>query len=176
MFEFDYKWLKDKTKINERKLSSELKEGRIYHRDYCLKNDEFENIIREFTGLHTISHLLMKEISITAGYSESSLIERLYFDKTENSYNVGIFLYCLGNSASGSLGGLSSQGSAGRLEEILNSVFEKRLKSCSADPICCDHEPMPFNPNGSACHLCCLSPETSCEIGNNLLDRNSIIL
>ena len=101
---------------------------------------------------------------------------RLYFEKSGDSYNVGIFLYCLGTSASGSLGGLSSQASAGRLTSILDSVFKVRLKSCSADPICKDHEPMPFNPNGAACHLCCLSPETSCEVGNNFLDRASIVL
>ncbi len=54
-----------------------------------------------------------------------------------------------------------------------------RLKVCSNDPVCADHEPDGRSgdraTHGAACHGCLLIAETSCEMRNLFLDRSLLV-
>ena len=125
--------------------------------------------------IHTVSHLLARELALGSGYSEASIRERLYCG---DGYN-GILLYTASPSSDGSLGGLARQGEPGAFWDVLRSAV-RRSRLCSGDPLCSDDDPalkeeggMPVvaRLNGSACYACALLPETSCENANRLLDR-----
>jgi hypothetical protein len=130
--------------------------------------------------LHSISHALMAEIALDCGYPASSLRERVYalsgargggdFDQ------CGVLLYTASAGAQGTLGGLV--GTAARFAYILRSALE-RLRICSNDPICADHEPDDRSgdraTHGAACHGYLLIAETSCEMRNLFLDRSLLV-
>jgi hypothetical protein len=131
----------------------------------------------ELMILHTISHLLINELSISSGYSNSSISERLYL--TEDSLNqevtgLGVLIYTSSSDSEGSLGGLVQQGEGKRLSDLL----EKSISSarwCSNDPLCSETDSVQGQGtdglNLAACHTCGLLPETSCELSNSFLDR-----
>ena len=54
-----------------------------------------------------------------------------------------------------------------------------RLRICSNDPVCADHEPDDRSgdraTHGAACHGCLLIAETSCEMRNLFLDRSLLV-
>ncbi len=130
--------------------------------------------------LHSLSHALMAEIALDCGYPASSLKERVYalassrgggdFDR------CGILIYTASAGAQGTLGGLVA--TAPRFARILRSALD-RLRICSNDPVCADHEPDERSgdraTHGAACHGCLLIAETSCEMRNLFLDRNLIV-
>ena len=130
--------------------------------------------------LHSISHALMAEIAVECGYPASSLKERVYalsgsrggseFDR------CGILIYTASAGAQGTLGGLVA--TAPRFASILLGALE-RLRICSNDPVCADHEPDDRSgdraTHGAACHGCLLIAETSCEIRNLFLDRSLLV-
>lgn len=129
--------------------------------------------------LHTVSHMLNRELSKRAGYSEASIRERLYCG---GSYNA-ILLYTASSSSDGSLGGLVRQGDPDAFWRLLRSAV-RRARSCSGDPPCADDDPVAKRDdgipvqarlNGSACYGCALLPETSCENANRLLDRMLVV-
>jgi hypothetical protein len=130
--------------------------------------------------LHSISHALMAEIALECGYPASSLKERVYalsgprgggdFDR------CGILIYTASAGAQGTLGGLVA--TAPRFAHILQGALE-RLRICSNDPVCADHEPDDRSgdraTHGAACHGCLLIAETSCEMRNLFLDRGLLL-
>jgi Domain of unknown function (DUF1998) len=130
--------------------------------------------------LHSISHALMAEIALECGYPASSLKERVYalsgprgggdFDR------CGVLIYTASAGAQGTLGGLVA--SAPRFAHILRNALE-RLRICSNDPVCADHEPDDRSgdraTHSAACHGCLLIAETSCEIRNLFLDRGLLL-
>ncbi|OPH83128.1 DUF1998 domain-containing protein [Nitrobacter vulgaris] len=125
--------------------------------------------------LHSLSHALMEEISLDCGYPLSSLKERVYAiasREADQSDRFGILIYTASAGAQGTLGGLTEI--AIRIPRLIESSLE-RLKLCSNDPICADHDPSVSGDErsliGAACHACALVPETSCENRNNFLDR-----
>jgi hypothetical protein len=126
-----------------------------------------------FTVLHTFSHLLIKSLASTSGFSLGSIRERLYYNVEEGEIvEAGILLYSSAPSTDGTLGGLVQQGSSiSRLDKIVKGAIES-LQLCSNDPICREHRPTKEEINGAACHTCVLLPETSCELANFMLDRN----
>jgi hypothetical protein len=67
---------------------------------------------------------------------------------------------------------------APRFAYILKSALE-RLRICSNDPVCADHEPDDRSgdraTHGAACHGCLLIAETSCEMKNRFLDRDLLV-
>ena len=128
--------------------------------------------------VHTVSHILNRELARRSGYSEASIRERIYCG---DGYNA-ILLYTASQSSDGSLGGLVRQGEPARFLDLLSSAV-RRSASCSGDPLCADDNPaakkdegMPVHArlNGSACYGCALLPETSCEYANHLLDRRLV--
>jgi hypothetical protein len=129
--------------------------------------------------LHSISHALMTEIALDCGYPSSSLKERVYALPSSPGGEVdrcGILIYTASVGAQGTLGGLVA--STQRLARILASALN-RLRICSNDPICADHEPDDRSgdraTHGAACHGCLLIAETSCEMRNLFLDRSLLV-
>ncbi len=135
-----------------------------------------------FVLLHSLAHLLIREVSVYAGYSHASLRERIYVDADlwerdgRNRWKVrgGILIYTALHGGDGSLGGITSLFSRHN-EELLDEIFgnvRRRAHICSNDPICSGHTIRPGEFNGAACHACVLISETSCEHRNMWLDRN----
>jgi hypothetical protein len=126
-----------------------------------------------FVLLHTLAHLLIRQLSFESGYTTASLRERIYARPEQDQY--GILVYTAAGDAEGTLGGLVRQGEPPRLAETLLRMTEAAAW-CSADPLCAEHSGQGFgNLNRAACHACALLPETSCEAGNTLLDRALVV-
>lgn len=126
--------------------------------------------------LHTLSHLIIKQLSMDCGYSGASLKERIYSTYLGSQNQMGgILIYTASSDSDGSLGGLVRQGAKERLEHTLRNMLQE-ASWCSSDPLCIQSKAQGFNSlNYAACHACCLLPETSCEARNCLLDRASIV-
>lgn len=123
-----------------------------------------------YSLLHSMSHLLIKEIGNFAGYSTSSMRERIY----SRDGMAGILIYTSSPSSDGSLGGLVEQGKKPRFNMMLQKALRKS-GICSMDPLCAFGKPGVGNRrNGAACHACMFLPETSCECMNELLDRSFV--
>jgi hypothetical protein len=139
--------------------------------------DEPKNLNAFFIVMHTFAHLLIKKLCFECGYGSSSLRERLYFNNDPKSRMNGILIYTSSGDSEGSLGGLVNQGKAKNLGILIKNAIAD-AQWCSADPVCSDIGQSsgqgPDNVNGSACHNCCILPETSCEEFNMLLDRAAI--
>lgn len=125
-----------------------------------------------FVLLHTLSHLLIKELEFQCGYPATSLQERLYVGPTMQ----GLLIYTIAGSE-GSYGGLVSLGRTGRIPGLVQSAL-RRATDCAADPICWHTDEQGQGVGGlnlAACAACTLLPETSCEEFNSLLDRQLVI-
>jgi len=131
-----------------------------------------------FIMMHTFAHLLIKRLCFSCGYGSSSLRERIYFSSDPDNRMNGILIYTSSGDSEGSLGGLVRQGRDEHLGKLVKEAIED-ARWCSADPVCSDigqgSGQGPDSVNGSACHNCCIVPETSCEEFNMLLDRATIV-
>ena len=125
--------------------------------------------------LHSLAHVLMRQLALDCGYSESSVRERIYSSTDPDRKMAGILLYTASADSEGSLGGLVDLGTKERFPNLFHSALEN-AKRCSSDPLCADHQPdVHATINGAACHACVLAPETSCEAFNRFLDRNFLV-
>ena len=125
-----------------------------------------------FMLLHTLSHLLMRQIESEGGYTAASLSERLYCNTKESM--AGILIYVAVPDIAGSLGGLAELSEPGRFLGILIRALE-HSRWCSLDPVCSNHEGQgPGLLNRAACHACVLVPDPACEYRNTLLDRGFV--
>lgn len=129
--------------------------------------------------IHTIAHLLIRQLSFECGYNTASLRERVYAREVlvngAPTRQAGVLIYTAAGDAEGTLGGLVRQGQKPFLMETLIRMLEAGAW-CSADPLCCESPGQGLgNLNRAACHACALLPETSCEAGNTLLDRVLVI-
>ncbi|MEY9815532.1 DrmB family protein [Streptomyces albogriseolus] len=146
--------------------------------DRSFQKDRLESVTGpelspRFVLLHTLAHLLIRQLSFESGYTTASLRERIYARPEQDQY--GVLVYTAAGDAEGTLGGLVRQGEPPRLAETLLRMTESAAW-CSADPLCAEHTGQGFgNLNRAACHACALLPETSCEAGNSLLDRALVI-
>ena len=131
------------------------------------------NMSTKYILLHTLAHILIRELAYSSGYGESSIRERIYCEKNTN----GILLYTASNSSEGSLGGIVRNAEVDEFNRLLQGAVNKS-KTCSRDPLCIETKveegPAHTKINGSACYACSLLPETSCENFNQLLDRKII--
>jgi hypothetical protein len=122
-----------------------------------------------FLLLHTLAHLLIRELESSAGYPAASLHERIYCSKADNM--AGILIYTAVPDVVGSLGGIIESAEPMRFLVLLASAF-KHAQWCSLDPVCAEHEGQgPGWLNRAACHACALVPEPACDYGNIFLDR-----
>lgn len=122
-----------------------------------------------FILLHTLSHLVIRELEATAGYPAASLKERIYCSRAKNM--AGILVYTAVPDIAGSLGGIINSAEPFSFLAMMDNVF-KKARWCSLDPVCTEHEGQgPGWLNRAACHACSLIPEPACEYGNVFLDR-----
>ncbi|RLJ15973.1 hypothetical protein DJ031_16945 [bacterium endosymbiont of Escarpia laminata] len=130
------------------------------------------NVSPRFLLLHTLAHLLIRQLEMEAGYPAASLKERIYCSAGKGGIPMsGILIYVAVPDVVGSLGGLAELAIPERFLPLLSGVFD-HAEWCSLDPVCSEHEGQgPHLLNRSACHACALVPEPSCAYGNVLLDR-----
>jgi hypothetical protein len=139
-----------------------------------LKFDIEVNPSPRFLLLHTLAHLLIRQLETEAGYPAASLNERIYCTSGEVPMS-GILIYVAVPDVVGSLGGLAELAEPERFLPLLSGVFDSS-EWCSLDPVCSEHEGQgPHLLNRAACHACALVPEPSCAFGNVLLDRTFIV-
>lgn len=121
--------------------------------------------------IHTLSHLLMRELEYVCGYPASSLQERLYVNETMYGFLISAF-----DGTDGYLGGLSNLcNDLENLNNIINSAIF-RATDCSSDPICIGSDGQGVGQlNLAACHSCTLTPEVTCEYSNLYLDRKLVV-
>ena len=123
-----------------------------------------------FVWLHTISHSIIKALSLHSGYSSASLRERVYIDR--KGQNGGILIYTTSPGEDGSMGGLV--GAVDKFDHIMRRAVEN-IKVCSNDPLCGEVRKNRDRANGGACYSCLLISETSCEHRNMALDRHMVL-
>jgi len=125
--------------------------------------------------LHTLSHLLVRELSMYCGYSTASIQERIYASTSTEPPMAGILLYTAAADSDGTLGGLVEMGRKKTLEDMLFHALAN-AQCCPSDPLCASKRPQ-FErfPNGAACHSCVFVPETTCENCNQFLDRSFVM-
>lgn len=133
-------------------------------------------ITAKFLLIHTLSHILMKQLSFECGYNIASIKERIYCSEpSEGKSMSGIFIYTASGDSEGTMGGLVRQGRP----DVFPAVFKKAIEAsitCSNDPVCSLSMGQGRDSlNLAACYSCCLVPETSCEEFNVFLDRATII-
>jgi len=126
-----------------------------------------------FLLLHTLAHLLIRQLETQAGYPAASLKERIYCTVGKLPM-AGILVYVAVPDVVGSLGGLAELATPARFLQLLASVFN-HAEWCSLDPVCSEQRGQgPSLLNRAACHACALIPEPSCAYGNVMLDRTFI--
>lgn len=142
------------------------------YKDFCQSKGWTITSVRNavYVLMHTFAHLLIKQMSMSSGYSSSAIRERIYFGDNM----AGILLYTGSADKEGSLGGLVELGSISQLTGIMRDAFQEALV-CTNDPECMSNMPAGKNSNGAACHSCCMVSETACENGNRMLDRGLVV-
>lgn len=153
----------------------ELVEGHVaWRRARGLDPSGFPGV--RYVLLHSLAHLLLRELSLVCGYSAASIRERIYASSSEDGRSMaGILLYTAAPDSEGTLGGLVELGRPENLGDLLHSAL-RRAENCGSDPLCAEHEPSHDRSlHGAACHSCLFVPETSCEQGNRYLDRALLV-
>lgn len=132
--------------------------------------DNDVKVTPRFLLLHTLAHILIRQLESEAGYPAASLNERIYCRDGKEPM-AGILIYVAVPDIAGSLGGVAELAEPRRFLKLLSGVFD-HAEWCSLDPICAEHEGQgPQLLNRAACHACSLIPEPGCAYGNVLLDR-----
>jgi len=166
------------TSLGDKGSLAELKQR---YDDWCQKDPNKRRPYpgNEYVLIHSLSHLLIEQISLEAGYPSTSLSERIYALTPEGGAQIsklGLLIYAAGGGSQGTLGGLLEQ--AANLPAILKRGA-KRHAVCGNDPICSTESALLTSDidmiNGAACHGCLFTAETSCERRNTLLDRVSLL-
>ena len=129
-------------------------------------------ITPRFILLHTLSHLIIRELEISSGFPAASLQEKI-FSNIEKQM-AGVLIYTAVADMVGSLGGIIQSAEPQEFLKILLNAFNQS-EWCSLDPVCSEHSGQGLDKlNGAACHACALTPERSCGFKNVLLDRTFI--
>jgi len=165
--------LKEKIIATWEKLPALQSRAEKFHRRYVntsLHINPGLQVSPRFILLHTLAHLLIRQLETDAGYPAASLKERIYCTSGVTPM-AGILVYVAVPDVVGSLGGLAELAEPRRFLLLLASAFD-HAEWCSLDPVCSEHEGQgPGLLNRAACHACTLIPEPCCTYGNVLLDR-----
>ncbi len=104
------------------------------------KNSLFSSFLPEATPrlvmLHTLAHLLIRQLVYESGYSSSSIRERLYVaEPADGTPMAGLLVYTGAGDSEGTLGGLVRGGDP---DLFIPSLITALLRAdwCSLDPIC----------------------------------------
>lgn len=125
--------------------------------------------------LHTLSHLVIRQVSLECGYSSASIRERLYLGNP-GARTAGLLLSTAASDSEGTLGGLVALGETKHLTRLLDDAM-RDAQRCSSDPLCAEHVPLTDSRtlHAAACHACLFVSETSCENNNRWLDRAVLV-
>lgn len=125
--------------------------------------------------LHTLAHLLIRELALECGYNAASIRERVYAEVEGGKNQAGILIYTAAADSDGTLGGLVELGRPDNLGRLLRQSLD-RARVCASDPLCAEHDPTKDQSlHAAACHACSFVSETSCELGNRYLDRALVV-
>lgn len=133
--------------------------------------------------LHTLAHVLIREMAMSAGYGAASLTERIYaWSSTSGEAGegrppaAGLMICTTASDSDGTLGGLVRLSDPSLLGPILTSAL-RHAGRCSSDPVCAVRTPKDPEDflHGAACHCCVMASETSCERANRFLDRRFLV-
>lgn len=128
--------------------------------------------------IHTLAHVLIRELAMTCGYSAASLSERLYAWPAApgRAAAAGLLICTTASDSDGTLGGLVQLSAPEKLERVVSAALY-RAERCSSDPICAMRTPADPEDflHGAACHCCVMASETSCERANRFLDRRFLL-
>lgn len=124
--------------------------------------------------VHTLCHLIMRELEFRCGYPTASLSERIFSSNEEGTRMHGFLVYTA-EGAEGSMGGLIAQTRKANINSLIKSAI-KRATVCNSDPLCWQSEGQGlFELNLASCFSCSLVSETSCEQRNLFLDRRILV-
>jgi hypothetical protein len=128
--------------------------------------------------LHTLSHSLIREMSMRSGYGAASLTERIYAwpGTAERTAAAGLLICTTASDSEGTLGGLVALAEPSKLSAIIKAALRRSCR-CSSDPVCAMRTPSDPEDflHGAACHCCSFASETSCEKSNRFLDRRFLL-
>jgi hypothetical protein len=131
--------------------------------------------VQRYLLLHTLSHLLVRQISLECGYSSASVRERIYIGGPGHRH-AGVLLSTAASDSEGTLGGLVALAQPAHLKRLLDQALSD-AERCSSDPLCAEH--VPIDPSeelhAAACHACLFASETTCEVNNRWLDRAVLV-
>lgn len=128
-----------------------------------------------YAMLHTLAHLLIRELALECGYNAASIRERVYADVDGDEPQAGFLIYTAAADSDGTLGGLVDLGRPENLGRLLKQALN-RARICSSDPLCSEHKPeRDRSLHAAACHACSFVSETSCEKNNRYLDRSLLV-
>lgn len=128
-----------------------------------------------FILLHSLSHMIIRQLGLDCGYASASLRERIFSSSEPGKEMAGVLIYTATPDSEGSLGGLVEMGRPEDLGPLVRRALED-ARLCAGDPHCAGRGPYAPNNdlNGAACHSCILISETSCEAANRYLDRGVV--
>lgn len=128
--------------------------------------------------LHTLAHVLIREMAMSCGYGAASLTERIYGwpASAHREGAAGLLICTTASDSEGTLGGLVALSEPSRLQGLVISAL-RRTARCSSDPVCAMRTPSDPEDflHGAACHCCTFASETSCERANRFLDRRFLL-
>lgn len=128
--------------------------------------------------VHTLAHILIREMAMSCGYGAASLSERLYAwpSTVDRGAAAGLLICTTASDSEGTLGGLVALSDPERLRDIVTGAL-RRAARCSSDPVCAQRTPRDPEDflHGAACHCCSFASETSCERANRFLDRRFLL-
>lgn len=129
--------------------------------------------------LHTLAHVLIREMAMHSGYGAASLTERIYAWEEggqDRPPAAGLLICTTASDSDGTLGGLVRLSDPGLLAPIMGAALRKAAR-CSSDPVCARRTPSDPEDflHGAACHCCVMASETSCERANRFLDRRFLL-
>ena len=166
-------------KLNQSAVDEWVKRvGDRYNRMERLEksNVKCESLLPQYVLLHTLSHVLIRQLAMECGYTTSSINERIYSTyKADNRKMSGILLYT-SSSIPTVLSAVLLDAEDPRTLKLRWTKRFRAQRGAASDPLCVEsHEQGYKSLNYAACHACLLLPETSCEMRNCLLDRVSLM-
>lgn len=88
------------------------------------------NITPKFVLLHTLAHLLIKQLSFECGYDSASLSEIIYCNTLNGTPEMsGILIYTSSGDSEGTLGGVVRQGRSDMIPRMFNEAVKKAVKN-----------------------------------------------
>lgn len=162
-------WYKNKKPVLDERLNKITDHAEINDQASELRYEIRKNGIK-YLLIHSLAHIIMRELEFSCGYPTASLHERLYISQRMN----GLLIYTAEGSE-GSMGGLVSQVTTENLQQLIKTALLRSM-DCSSDPLCWETtEQGMLDMNLAACFSCLFISETSCEQRNLALDRQILI-